>query len=290
MARTRSKEISDATVYIEHRLEQPLRIPVIAKVAGLSAFHFQRLFFEHHGESVSEYVRRRRLEKGARMLLDDRNRSVLDVALETGFETHSAFSRAFKSHFGQSPTAFRNGAGTARQGSNLSGRPFLVPMRSKPLNDSPDVLDLPALWLLYREQAGVVNGSYFPEAKQLEHEFAELAAQAGEGFWASCGAYRGGPTAFSDDSAIGRYGGLFIHEPCSVWSDLYEPLAAGTWAVFPHYGDYEYLYLTWNKLIYNWLPASGFNLRDSWAFEVYLAPPRSITPDLASAQIYLPVQ
>lgn len=286
----RMKEISEATVYIEQRLDEPLPISDIAKKVGLSSFHFQRLFFSTLGENLSDYVKRRRLEKAAKILSENQARPVIDVALDCGFQSHSAFSRAFKTHFGQSPSVFRDSVDTDTLGSEANRRPFLLPTRSKRLDIPADVVELPELWLLYREQTGMVNGSYFPEPQQLLKEFGELNASLGKNLWTNCGAYRGGPSAFTDDSAIGCYGGLFSQEPNSCWSTLCEPLAAGSWAVFPHYGNFEYLYLTWNKLILNWLPESPFELRDSWAFETYLASPGTIAPDAASAQIYLPVR
>lgn len=284
----RMKEISDATLYIEQRLDESLPISDIAKKVSLSSFHFQRLFFSTLGENVSDYVKRRRLEKGAKLLSSSDEQSVIDVALDCGFQSHSAFSRAFKTHFGQSPSAFRTSTATPKSDANR--RPFLLPTRSKRLDIPADVVELPNLWLLYREQQGMVNGSYFPEPEQLLIEFGELNASLGKSIWTNCGAYKGGPSAFTDDSAIGCYGGLFSQEPNSNWSKLCEPFASGSWAVFPHYGNFEYLYLTWNKLMLNWLPESPFELRDSWAFETYLASPGSIAPDAASAQIYLPVR
>lgn len=286
----RIKEISAATVYIEQRLDQALAISEVANEVGLSPFHFQRLFFSTVGENVSEYVKRRRLEKGAKILLSTPELSVIDVAMDCGFQSHSAFSRAFKAQFGQSPSAFRAGNRTESHASDSNRRPFLLPTQSKALELPADLVELPDLWLLYREQQGMVNGSYFPEAEQLLRELGELNAQSGSSMWTNCGAYRGGPAAFTDESAVGCYGGLFNEAPNSSWSDLCEPLGSGTWAVFPHYGNFEYLYLTWNKLILNWLPESPFELRDSWAFETYLARPGMIAPDVPSAQIYLPVQ
>lgn len=286
----RMKEIADATVYIEQHLDQSLPISDIAKKVGLSSFHFQRLFFSTLGENVSEYIKRRRLEKSAKILSSNQERSIIDVALDSGFQSHSAFSRAFKTHFGQSPSAFRTSTRTDSRSSDTNPRPFLLPTQPKRLDIAFDVVELPELWLLYREQQGMVNGSYFPEPQQLLKEISELNASCGRSLWTNCGAYRGGPSAFTDESAIGCYGGLFNQEPESDWSELCEPLVSGTWAVFAHYGSFEHLYLTWNKLILNWLPESPFEMRDSWAFETYLARPGTIAPTEASAQIYLPVR
>lgn len=287
---TRTKEISAATVYIERRLNQPLSIAQIATEVGLSSFHFQRLFLVTLGESVSEYIRSRRLELAAKLLTDNHRLSIIEIALECGFESHSAFSRAFRTQFGRSPTDFRTNLSEYSPQAMLDNRPYLRPIRDKHLNIPADLVELPALWLQYREQRGVVNGAYFPDIEPLQVEFAALATNSDSALWATCGAYRGGPSAFSDDSAVGCYGGLFNQEPSLTWSEHCEALPPGLWAVFSHYGDFDFLYMTWNLAVRSWLPSSVFELRDSWAFETYLAQPGKMDPEVPSAQIYLPIK
>ena len=290
----RIEEISNAAIYIEARLDQAITIQKIATEIGLSSFHFQRLFFFSLGESVSDYIRRRRLEKGAKLLLSNPKQSIIEIGLESGFESHSAFSRAFKMHYGQSPTAFRASTWPDSASDTGDNRPFLIPSKSSQLELLPDLVDLPELWFLYREQQGMKDGTYFSADNQLASEFSELAnsvaATMQQGFWAYSGAYKGGPGAFSDASAIGCYGGIFEQEPTLDWSKNIRKMPAGKWAVFSHYGEFDYLYLTWNKLIRNWLPSSCFSLRSDWAFETYLKTPGKIAPREASAQIYLPVK
>ena len=78
----------------------------LAEDAGTSASTFQRAFSRVVGESPKQYTRRLQLE-GAALALISTERSVLDVALDTGFESHEGFTRVFASHFGMPPTAFR---------------------------------------------------------------------------------------------------------------------------------------------------------------------------------------
>jgi len=283
----RAEEIAHATVFIEQRLQQTLSIEAIAEQVELSAFHFQRLFFSILGESVADYIRRRRLERGALLLRQQPGSSVIDIALAAGFENHSAFSRAFRNHFGQSPSAFRRQPAANQAIGNK--RPFLLPARHYDLDLAVDLITLPTLWLLYRERTGMINGSYFPNQQGISAEFEALSLQAGDGFWGTCSAYNGGPSTFSDDLAIGHYGGLFEHPPALHWSAHSRQLPAGLWAVVPHYGSYQHLYMSWNKAVRNWLPSAGFTLRHDWAFETYLQGNSAPLDNSASAQIYLPV-
>lgn len=73
---------------------------------GRSPFHLQRVFRAHVGESPLQYSRRVRLQRAAASLLVT-DKSVLEVALGAGFESHEGFSRAFSARFDVSPRKFR---------------------------------------------------------------------------------------------------------------------------------------------------------------------------------------
>lgn len=93
-------------LHIQTHLEQELSLAGLAERVGFSPFHFHRIFRENIGEGVKEYVRRLRLERGAyRLKLSDQ--TILQIALEAGFKTHEAFTRAFERQFGVSPSEFR---------------------------------------------------------------------------------------------------------------------------------------------------------------------------------------
>ena len=95
--------------WIEQQLDQPLTLEQVAAQAGLSPFHFSRLFTARMGRSVMAHVRGRRLVRGARRLCHDPDLKLVDLAFDCGFESQEAFTRAFKRVFGVSPGRFRNG-------------------------------------------------------------------------------------------------------------------------------------------------------------------------------------
>ena len=96
-----------ALAFIEANLFAPLSVGEVAATCGLSAYHFSRLFTARHGESVMAYVRRRRMEMAAQRLAAEPDIKLIDLALETGFESQEAFTRAFVRAFGDSPGRFR---------------------------------------------------------------------------------------------------------------------------------------------------------------------------------------
>ncbi|MFM2399944.1 MAG: hypothetical protein RL341_2101 [Pseudomonadota bacterium] len=95
---------------IDQRLSEPLELATLAQAAHFSPYHFHRLFAAWMGETLGDYLRRRRLEVAAQRLTADMQTPVLSVALEVGFGSGEAFARAFKERFDCTPTQWRAGA------------------------------------------------------------------------------------------------------------------------------------------------------------------------------------
>jgi transcriptional regulator GlxA family with amidase domain len=93
--------------YIRDHLEEPLQREFLADIACLSVPQLHRVFTGCVGENVATYVRRIRLERGARKLRMGAV-DITEVALAAGYQTHAAFGKAFKKQFGLSPSEFRD--------------------------------------------------------------------------------------------------------------------------------------------------------------------------------------
>src|SRR5512145_3034330 len=98
--------IEDVMKYIREHINEPIDRETLADVAGFSVPHFHRVFTAHVGESAISYVRRLRLERAARKLRMGAV-DITEVALAAGYDTHAAFSKAFRQLFGLSPSEFR---------------------------------------------------------------------------------------------------------------------------------------------------------------------------------------
>jgi AraC family transcriptional regulator len=93
--------------HIDKQLDQPLDLHTLAEVAHFSPFHFHRLFSAWMGETLGDYLRRRRIEVAAMRLVAQPRVPVLHIALSVGFGSAEAFARAFRARFGCSPTSWR---------------------------------------------------------------------------------------------------------------------------------------------------------------------------------------
>jgi AraC family transcriptional regulator len=99
----------EAALWIDAHAHEPIDLEAAAREAGLSPFHFLRIFARVLGVTPHQYLVRSRLRHAAR-LLPDNSRSVTDVALDVGFRDLSNFVRTFRRAAGISPGRFRQAA------------------------------------------------------------------------------------------------------------------------------------------------------------------------------------
>ncbi len=90
--------------HIDRHLDESLDLKALAEVAHFSPYHFHRLFSAWMGETLGDYMRRRRLEVAAMRLAAQPRVPILEIALSVGFGSSEAFARAFRSRYSCSPT------------------------------------------------------------------------------------------------------------------------------------------------------------------------------------------
>ncbi len=95
-------QLNRAVDYIEANLEGEIGYDKAAQIACCSTFHFRRMFSYIAGVSLSEYIRRRKMTRAA-FELQSSSARVIDLALKYGYDSPTAFNRAFKSVHGLSP-------------------------------------------------------------------------------------------------------------------------------------------------------------------------------------------
>jgi AraC family transcriptional regulator len=93
--------------YIQNHYIEDLNLATLASIACFSKFHFHRLFHAIVGETLNDFIGRIRLEKSVHKLNTDLNKSITDIAMQSGFSSSQQFSKAFKAAFGITPSHFR---------------------------------------------------------------------------------------------------------------------------------------------------------------------------------------
>lgn len=99
--------LAQALEYMEENLTEDIKTEDIARACFCSKSTLEKLFQGIHRMSVHDYMVRRRMMKGARILWEEPEESILDVALKVGYSSHEAFSRAFKQVWNCQPSQFR---------------------------------------------------------------------------------------------------------------------------------------------------------------------------------------
>jgi AraC family transcriptional regulator len=102
------RELDRITAMVRGDLQQRWSVRQMADAVGLSSFHFCRSFKAASGQSPHAYVTRLRMEEALR-LLRSTERSIFDIALDTGYSTGAHFSQTFRSHWGVTPREARQG-------------------------------------------------------------------------------------------------------------------------------------------------------------------------------------
>jgi AraC family transcriptional regulator len=274
--------------YIRQHLDESLDREGLAAVAGFSVPHFHRIFTALVGESIASYVRRVRMER-AGWQLQMNTRHITEIALDAGYETHAAFGKAFKQHFGISPSAFRqlNQAATAMI---LHERALIV---QPSVTRQPHAIRcLPDLQILYARASEI----------KTDHGFHTAPAQAFSkliGFIQAHGLteqVRHYVALYPDEPIIGQAvrfdaGAIFAEGMASVVGDglAYHSLSAGRWAVFRHIGPYETLWRTWFAIYGEWLPMAAVELRDLLPFDDYVDNAEEVQPEALRTEIYIPI-
>lgn len=102
------KQINKVLDYITAHLGTPISVDELAEVAGLSPYHFHRVFHAESGETIAKYIIRRRMEKAGRELRRNTDTPISDIAYNVGYNSASVFCRNFKQHFGVTASEYRD--------------------------------------------------------------------------------------------------------------------------------------------------------------------------------------
>ena len=257
--------------YIEQNYNKDLTLEELSKVASFSKYHFHRIFKSIVGENVGDYIRRVRLSSTT--LKFKTNQKITEIALDSGYETNSSFSKAFKKHFGITPKEFSKNA------KKKKGNTMLM----------PEILEIEDIEVLYVRATGAYTESV-PQAWSQLTEFAYKNSVL-EKVKTRYGIGHDNPNVTEDEKI--RFDACFELDDASIKPAneiLAKTISGGKYAKFLHKGSYENLGQT-HELISNWIIENGAELRDAPMFDKYLGlDPREIKPENLKTEIYVPLK
>ncbi|SBT68554.1 transcriptional regulator, AraC family [Micromonospora sediminicola] len=254
--------LNQAMDHLEQRLDRPLDVPELARIACVSEHHFRRLFSALAGVPLSEYVRRRRLTLAGADVLAGRE-SLLDVAVRWGYGSNEAFARAFRSVHGVGPAEARRTGAVLRSQPRMSFRLVVEGSTSMDYRivtkDAFRLVGVKARVPLVHEGmnphiVAFVKGIDPTTVRRIE----ALSDQEPHGI-----------VNVSDDLAGSREEGAELDywhgvvTGAEVPDDLDSlPVEAGDWAVFRSTGAFpQALQYLWRDVFTQWFPSNPYEIR-----------------------------
>jgi AraC family transcriptional regulator len=253
--------IGKALWFIESHFANDLCLDEVASVAGVSRYHVSRMFSATMGISITQYIRGRRLTEAARALVSGAP-DILTVALESGYGSHEAFTRAFREQFGVTPEAAR----AQRQLNTLK----LVEARRMDQSllvdlEPPRIVDGKALLIAgLSEHYGCDSSAGVPAQWQrfLPH-FGKVPGQVGN---VAYGVMHNQDEEDNFDYVCGVEVPNFSKLPPGF---VGVRIPAQKYAVFAHRHHISAIRRTWATIWAKWLPESKYEAVDAPVFERY---------------------
>jgi AraC family transcriptional regulator len=87
------QQLEKVIEFIGKHLVEKLDLTQLSAIACFSKYHFHRLFTVYTGLSLQQYIRWLRLKRAAHQLVVERNKTIIEIAINAGFESHEAFTR-----------------------------------------------------------------------------------------------------------------------------------------------------------------------------------------------------
>ncbi|MDR0230509.1 MAG: AraC family transcriptional regulator [Dysgonamonadaceae bacterium] len=284
------QRINKVVEYINNHLNEEMDLRRLAEISNFSEFHFHRIFKAFRHETLSAYVIRTRIETAA-LLLSYSELPVETIACNVGYEIPSSFSKSFKQFYGISPTEYRNN----------KNKENYVAIKQEVLNPEitsgisqiklkvPKLIELESKTVIYIHFTGAYKNLDFPET------FAKLWNFVKEHKLFSAGIEHLG--VYYDDPHVTESGKLrsdiclAIHKSAQSQGEIrVKEISGGKYAVFSYQGPYSNFGLVYDAIFAEWLPTSGYELRNLPIFEKYCNDPSRTEPEKLKTEIYIPIQ
>lgn len=265
--------------YMEDRLTEEIDYEALARLACCSSYHYQRMFAYMAGVSLGEYIRRRRMSRAAEDL--QAGEKVLDTALRYGYQSPTAFNRAFQAVHGVPPSAVRE------PGVSIKSFP---PLRFTIMIKGAEEME----YRIEQRESFRIVGVSAPIEKSMEDNFQTVPQLwdrvAADGtMQALCQRMNSQPAGVlgvchcPNDGPWRYYIAVASTEEAGELEEYTVP--AAVWAIFSGEGTPQSIQELERRILTEWLPSSGYEYGSAPDIEVYLnADPRN-----AKYEVWIPV-
>lgn len=278
--------MKDALDYMESKMEEPLSIEDVAKVAYSSPFHFQRMFYMLTGVSVADYIRKRRLTLAAQELAISRIK-VLDLALKYGYDSPESFAKAFRKAHGIAPSAAREPGVQLKAFPRLS---FHLSLKGDKEMEYK-IVEKEAFTVIGKSiRVSTRDGENFRRIPLFWQEANEdgssdklLEISANKNTLGICMDMDHANEEFSYWIAVEGEPGTDTHDYAST------VIPAASWAVFTSVGPMPHaIQNVWQRIFQEWFPGTGYEHTGGPEFELY--PPGDANAEDYKCEVWVPVK
>lgn len=272
--------VGKALWYIESHFGREITLDELAEASHVSRFYMSRAFATLVGQSMQRYMRGRRLSEAAKRLVDGTD-AILTVALDHGYGSHEAFTRAFREQFGVTPEAVR-----AR--GHLSNLQLVMPMRLEAVMttelSSPRIRDHGALLIAgSNERYSQSTRAGIPaQWQRFAPHLGHIPSQVGQDAYGVC--YN-----TDDDANMDYLCGVEVKDFSAVPSEFARlRIGPQRYAVFHHREHVSSIGQTFNAIFSKWLPESEYEIVDAPLLERY-TPAFDGRTGMGGVEIWVPV-
>lgn len=251
------KERVDRVIdFIGKHLDEELELDELCRIACFSKYHFHRLFTAYTGLPLMNYIKWLRLKRAAHQLIVHKEETIINIALDAGFESHESFARAFKQVCGQSPSEFRR----ERNWENFENPPQPMHIKGEKIM-TITIKELPAKRVAVMEHHGDpmrLSDTLDKLITWAKAQPVNLKPKAGEAFGFGYHDPREvKPEEFRFDLALSVPQDFRLNDQVTE-----RTLPAGRYAVTMHKGSRDNIGDTIYSIYRDWLPQSGEELGD----------------------------
>lgn len=286
------KSLQDAIVFIENNLGE-VTVQQVANQIGYSHYHFTRIFTAVLGEPVGSYIKSRQLADGAKKLLYT-NKKIIDIALENGFQSSEAFSRAFKNKFKTSPNVYRKN----RLDTIVASKEPLLQNNLNHLVENvtltPKIKTIPPVLIAGLQTKTTLTNNTIPALWQSFQKILHTIPNktSPNRFYGVCLAAEEDQSIFSmnPEQPFYEFAGVAV----SSFTDLPKQINAhtltgGKYAVFTHKGSLHFLPQTFGYIFGTWVINNNIIMDKRCDFEFYDERYLGFDHPSSEIDIYIPI-